>query len=154
MRNSLDALFEEESVKNLQGNVIRHTFDVVEEFDSPKGKFPDNLGNVGIADCNYIDSYFSASLHALLQLQRRHDPNLDMLLHDREAKLDGRLFDGQGVDFCNYAMQVAGVLRDQVRTYAAGTQEEMTAELTEATNELMDALTLSANVTNNMILHD
>ena len=77
-----------------------------------------------------------------------------MLLHDREAKLDGRLFDGQGVDFCNYAMQVAGVLRDQVRTYAAGTQEEMTAELTEATNELMDALTLSANVTNNMILHD
>ena len=58
------------------------------------------------------------------------------------------------MDFCNYAMQVAGVLRDQVRTYASGSQEETATELNEATNELMEALTLNATVTNNMPLYN
>lgn len=102
--DSLDELLDPRTVDDLQGNVLRHTFDVVEQFDSPKGKFPDNLGNVAIADCNYIDDYFSASLHALLQPLREKNANLHLLLQDRESKQSGRLFDVPVLDFCNYAM--------------------------------------------------
>jgi hypothetical protein len=28
----------------------------------PDGKFADNLGNVGVIDCNYLEDYFSSSL--------------------------------------------------------------------------------------------
>lgn len=40
-----------------------------------------------------------------------------------------------------------------MRTYATGSREETAAELAEATNELMEALTLNATVTSNMPLY-
>lgn len=68
-REAIEKVLEPSKAQELEG-VIRHTFDVVEEFDGPRGKFPDNLGNVAIADCNYLDDYFSASLQEILQSQR------------------------------------------------------------------------------------
>jgi hypothetical protein len=41
---------------------VKHTFTVVESFSTPNGKFGDNLGNVVLIDCKYIDDYFSATM--------------------------------------------------------------------------------------------
>ena len=77
---------------------ISYNFTVVESFDNPNGKFGDNLGNAAIIDCKYIDELFE----------------------DKSSQFEEFLSDMPQVDFCNYAMSIAGVLKDQVGVYTRG----------------------------------
>jgi len=83
--------------------LVRHTFDVVEEFDSPKGKFSDNFGNVAIADCTYIHDYFSQSMRLIFEEIRQNNSDLDMILKDVEMRgnQSSRFYDLPVIDFCN-----------------------------------------------------
>ena len=40
---------------------IAHNFTVFEDFDQPKGKFGDTLGNVAIIDCKYMNRLFETT---------------------------------------------------------------------------------------------
>jgi len=103
---------------------ISYNFTVVESFDNPNGKFGDNLGNAAIIDCKYIDELFE----------------------DKSSQFKEFLDDMPQVDFCNYAMSIAGVLKDQVSVYTRG-QKNMRSKLAISGDELIDTITFDANIT-------
>ena len=48
------------NVSNLPSS-LAHNFTVFEDFNSPKGKFGDTLGNVAIIDCKYMNRLFETT---------------------------------------------------------------------------------------------
>jgi hypothetical protein len=50
------------------------------------------------------------------------------------------------MNFCNYALHIEGVLDDQVETYTNG-KAVMNHQVTNAGNQLVDALGVTSNVT-------
>ena len=119
--------------QNLGGPEISHDFKVVESFSTPEGKFGDQLGNAVVIDCKYIDDYYSPTIHRLLE-------NLPPVLGlENILKADEDIF-------CNYALNVVGVLDNQVDTYTLG-KRNMKHKLSVAGNDLIGALTYDANIT-------
>lgn len=96
----------------------------MESFDNPNGKFGDNLGNAAIIDCKYIDELFE----------------------DKTSQFMDFLRDMPQVDFCNYAMSIAGVIKDQVSIYTRG-YKNMITKLAVSGDELIDTITFDANIT-------
>ena len=100
---------------------LAHTFRIVETFKDSAGKFGDTLGNVAVIDCNHVDEYFAYSVV-------------------------GGYADEPEFNFCQYAQQVVGVLDDQIGTYGRGLSHQSRV-LALAGNQMMDALSMDANVT-------
>jgi len=39
---------------NITGTIFNHSYAIVDDYVSTKGKFSDNLGNVALIDCHYV----------------------------------------------------------------------------------------------------
>jgi hypothetical protein len=39
---------------NITGQIFNHSYTIVEDYTSTNGKFSDNLGNVALVDCHYM----------------------------------------------------------------------------------------------------
>ena len=86
-----------------------------------------------VIDCKYIDDYYSPTIHRLLSTL---PPVLGL---EKILKADDDIW-------CNYALNVVGVLDNQVDTYTLG-KKTMKHELSVAGNDLIGALTYDANIT-------
>lgn len=104
--------------KGAPGVIVQLDYTVLEGFDTPNGKFANDIGNVALLDCHYMED--------LLPL---------------------------GIDFCSVAMTVDGVLNDQVSVYT-GSQSNMNKILSQIGIEMMNALSIGANITTSTPLSD
>ena len=66
-----------------------------------------------------------------------------MFLQDLDKQARKNL---KNIDFCNYAMSVNAVLKDQISTYTEG-DAATSLHLGKAGNEIINAITHSSNVT-------
>lgn len=68
----------------------------------PDGKFADNLGNVGVIDCNYLEDYFSTSLKQSINKLRKNKEFINNIYNKFEAE-NINLFALPELNFCEYA---------------------------------------------------
>ena len=91
------------------------------------------MGNAVVIDCKYIDDYYSPTIQ---RLSESLPPVLNL---NKILRADDDIW-------CNYAMNVIGVLDNQVDTYTKG-KHQMKHSLSIGGNELIGALTYDANIT-------
>ena len=122
---------------------IKHNFTVVDSFSASAGKFGGSLGNVALVDCNWAFRIVQSSYLSMFEGAAERQPLLQLFMGDVHRIVRASI---ESMDFCNYALHVEGVMEGQVETYAQG-PETMTKSITEAGNELVEALGLQSNVT-------
>lgn len=124
-------------------SAIAANYTVFESFDLPNGKFGDTLGNMALIDCNWVPSLFLNTWQKYFEALTEAQPVYYLALSSVHVQAKQLI---QGLDFCNYAPNVAGVLKSQVDTYT-GSKQNMKKSLGQAGNMIIDQLTLDSNVT-------
>lgn len=105
----LDQLYAQYSLQEIKESfVLRLDFVVVEDYDQPKGKFPNSYGNVLVIDYKHILPDVLQSLHH----------NLASKLSESTSKTLQKLVKmSVDIPIQEYALQVDGVLKDREQYY-------------------------------------
>lgn len=112
---------------------LSHNFTVVHAFNETFGKTANTMGNTAIIDCRFVKQIMQTTFDATIN--KIIDPNPFYFIFLKEIKKDvDRVIDE--IDFCKYAMNVNGVLKDQIGVYG-GTQKEQQRRLGEAGNQMI-----------------
>ena len=120
-----------------------HNFTVVEGFDRSKGKFAETLGNVALIDCKYANKLLSSTYTDLIEELLISQPAFYVILAEVDRTIKQSIKD---VNFCDYALNVYGVLEDQVGSYIIE-KEEMERSIGQAGNLITTAITVDNNLT-------
>ena len=127
---------------------MAQNFTLVDSLGESKGKFADEIGNVALIDCHYINNMFFKSYNRYFKLLIQKEPFYYVLLQDIDQILKNRI---GSIDMCNYALTIGGALEDQVSTYGGG-REQRLKKLREAGGLIVDALGMTSNTTITMPL--
>jgi hypothetical protein len=106
----MEKLFKTYQIEEIKKSfILRLDFEVVDSFDSPRGKFPNSYGNVMVIDANHLlPDVLSVLSQNIISLTS------DKLLSEDLQKL---LDLSENIDIHEYAMQVDGVLKNREKYY-------------------------------------
>ena len=96
-----------------------------------------------LLDCHHINDTFITTFNNFFDAIADPNPFYFIFLKEIKKGLGGMI--GK-IDFCKYAFNVNGELKDKFTTYSGSEQEQLT-NLVESGNSLMKALSQDANVT-------
>mmetsp|Transcript_22269 Transcript_22269/g.34447 ORF Transcript_22269/g.34447 Transcript_22269/m.34447 type:complete len:800 (-) Transcript_22269:1038-3437(-) len=120
-----------------------HNFTVIDSFSASKGKYGEALGNVAFIDCHYANRLIANTYQDMFQNLLDQQPLLYVFMGELDKSVKAGIKD---INFCTYALNVYGVLNDQVNTYVT-TQSDMESKVGNAGNQILQKLSLKSNVT-------
>lgn len=82
---------------------------MADAFKKPNGKFSENLGNVVLVDCKYINNMFGSTYSTFYNRLIEENPAYFFFVRGADTVIQEGI---KGIDFCNYALSIEGVIKD------------------------------------------
>jgi len=118
LKQAVDTVYEMDFVPR----ALRQNFTVAKSFVNTYGKVPSALGNTAILDCNYLNQTFLATFDNIFTQITDEQPLYYLFLKQARTAVVKNL---QQIDFCKYALQVNGLVRDQVGVYVMTDEKQI-----------------------------
>lgn len=100
---------------------LAHNFTVVHSYSESFGKTADNSGNSAIVDCHFLNQVLLTTFGQTFDRIVDINPFFFVFLKTIRQDVDAAL---EKVNFCKYAMNVNGQLKDQMTVYGGSKEEQ------------------------------